>query len=203
MRLLPRNEKFFELLTELSKELTTSAGLLDELFAHPERLAEHVALIKAVEHQADDTTYEIITRLDESFITPLDREDIHLLANRLDNVVDLLDGTARRVAMFRVTTVREPARRLTNVLMRTTAAIEIAVAQIRNRKLVNEQTHAIKMLEEEGDAVYHEAVGALFDGAVDPLEVMKWKDIFDTLENAIDECENVANVLASIALKNG
>ncbi|HEU4628888.1 MAG TPA: DUF47 family protein [Gemmatimonadaceae bacterium] len=203
MRLLPRNEKFFELLAQLTRELTTSARLLDELFAAPERLGEYVTAIKAVEHEADGTTHEIIKRLDESFITPLDREDIHLLANRLDNVVDLLDGTARRVAMFRVTTVREPARRLTNVLMRTTAAIEIAVGQIRNRKLVNEQTHVIKQLEEEGDAVYHEAVGQLFAGAVDPLEVMKWKDIFDTLENAIDECEDVANALASIALKNG
>ena len=203
VRLLPRNEQFFDLLAQLTKELTTSARLLDELFAAPERIADYVTAIKAVEHEADGTTHQIIKRLDESFITPLDREDIHLLANRLDNVVDLLDGTARRVAMFRVTAVRPPARRFTNVLMRTTAAIEVAVGQIRDRKFVHDQTNIIKQLEEEGDAVYHEAVGALFDGAVDPLEVMKWKDIYDTLEDAIDECEDVANVLASIALKNG
>ena len=202
MRLIPRDERFFDLFEEIAKRLTTSARLLNGLFAEPQKLDHYVAAIKTVEHEADKITAEVAARLDTSFVTPFDREDIHTLSTRLDNVVDLIDGTARRAAMFHITDVREPARRLSDVLVRATDCIADSVGSMKVRKVVAEKAREIKALEEEGDAIYHEAVGDLFKNGTDPLEVMKWKDLYDTLENALDECEDVANALESISLKN-
>ena len=203
MRLIPRDEHFFELFGELAKRLSTSAQLLSQLFADPSKLDQFVAQIKQVEHEADDITREVIARLDRSFVTPFDREDIHALASQLDNVIDLLDGTARRAAMFHITECREPARQLCEVLIRAASAIEAGVKGMKDPKIVIARGQEIKRLEEEGDAIYHEAVGALFLGSPDPLEVIKWKELFDKLEDALDECEDVANALESIVLKNG
>ena len=202
MRLIPRDEKFFDLFNELAQRLTKCARLLNELFSEPKRLEELAAAIKAIEHEADQLTYTVIARIDTSFVTPLDREDIYMLASRLDDVIDLLDGTARRVTMFRITEVREPAKRLSGVLVRAAEAIEAAVRDMKKPKVVAQHSRAIKTLEEEGDAIYAEAVGGLFQGSPDPMEVIKWKELYDTLEGAIDQCEDVANVLESISIKN-
>ena len=202
MRLIPRDEQFFDLFSQIAQRITASAELLAKLFAHPERLDEYVGAIKALEHEADGLTHQVNLRLDKSFITPLDREDIHVLASRLDNVVDLIDGTARRAKMFRIQESREPAGRLADVLVRSAKEIGVAVGGMKQQKVVAASAQKIKELEEEGDATYHEAVGELFDGNIDALEVMKWKDLYDTLETALDECEDVANTLESIALKN-
>ncbi len=206
MRLIPRDEHFFEMFEQLARRITASTSLLHELFSHPDRLAHYEAAIKDVEHEADELVHQVNTRIDTSFVTPLDREDIHLLATRLDNVVDLIDGTARRAAMFRVTETRRPALALTDVLMRAGRAIEQQVKDIKKPKAVADAGRQIKKLEEEGDAIYHQAVGDLFDGVngmpPDPLTVIKWKELYDKLEEALDECEDVSNVLESIALKN-
>lgn len=202
MRLIPRDEQFFAMFGELSARLTASAALIDQLFKNPGRLSEHVARIKEVEHEADTITYEIITRLSKTFVTPLDREDIHLLASRLDNVIDLLDGAARRAAMFKITEARPAAGSLTEILVEAAACIGVAVADIRKPRVVVEQNRRVKRLEERGDSVYQEAVGALFEGKPDPLEVMKWKEMLDKLEDALDACEDVSNMLESIALKH-
>lgn len=188
---------------ELATRLTACTRLLGKLFAEPERQKEHVAAIKALEHEADQITAEIIRRIDKSFVTPFDREDIHALASRLDDVIDLVDGTARRVVMFHITTeARGPARKLADILSRAAAAIDGAVAQMKKPTTLQERCREVKLLEEEGDALYHEAVGALFHGSPDPLEVIKWKELYDTLERALDQCEDVANTLESIALKH-
>jgi uncharacterized protein Yka (UPF0111/DUF47 family) len=187
---------------QLAKRLTTSARLLSELFANPGQLDYFTSAIKSVEHEADTITHGIISRIDKSFVTPIDREDIHLLASRLDNVVDLIDGTARRAQMFHITEVHESAKLLCDVLIRATECIEKAVLHMKDARFVVEQGHQVKLREEEGDALYHEAVGELFRGTPDPLEVIKWKELYDTLERAIDQCEDVANVLESIALKH-
>jgi predicted phosphate transport protein (TIGR00153 family) len=201
-RLLPRDEQFFDLFNQLAGHLKTAAALLDELFANPERTTELVKAIKDVEHQADILTLSINTRIDKSFITPIDREDIHLLASRLDDVIDRLDGTARRVVMLHINEVREPARRMASVIVQAADHIATAVNAIKRPALVSAQAAEIKKLEEEGDAIYHEAVGALFAGAPDPLEVIRWKEVYETLEIAIDQCMGVANALQSISIKN-
>ncbi len=202
-RLVPRDEQFFDLFNQLTTHLVTTARMLSDLFADPKGVADHVKMIKAEEHKADLLTAQVNQRIDKTFITPIDREDIHTLASRLDDVVDLLDGTARRFAMLHISEVRPPARQLADVLLRAADRIQQGVATMRKPGMVNQHAAEIKRLEEEGDAIYHEAVGQLFAGKPDPLDVMKWKEMYDTLERAIDSCMGVAQVLQSISLKNG
>ena len=202
MRLLPRDEQFYDLFNELAKRLTASSQLLRRLFAEPQRLEQYVSEIKKVEHEADSLTHEVSLRINKSFVTPFDREDIYMLASRLDEVIDLLDGTARRAAMFHITEAKESARRLCDVLIRAADSIESAVMNVKNSKIVAQRSRDIKEREEEGDVIYHEAVGALFEGKPDPIEVIKWKELYDTIERALDQCEDVANVLESISLKH-
>ena len=201
-RLIPRDEQFFDLFNQLAGHLKTAASLLDHLFAEPQRTAELVKQIKDVEHQADVLTLSINTRIDKSFITPIDREDIHLLASRLDDVIDRLDGTARRVVMLHINEVREPAKKMAHVICQAADHIAIAVAAIKTPAEVSAQAAQIKKLEEEGDAIYHDAVGALFAGTPDPIEVIRWKEVYETLEIAIDLCMGVANAAHSISIKN-
>ncbi len=202
MRLIPRDEAFFEMFAELAKRVSAAARLLKQLFADPANLEKHVAAIKLLEHEADEITHSIILRIDRSFVTPIDREDIHVLASELDDVLDLMDGTARRAQMFHITEVRESARTLCDVLIRATDHIEAAVAQMKDSRVVVARGRDIKLREEEGDQIYHQAIGDLFAGKPDAIEVIKWKELFDTLEKALDQCEDVANVLESIALKH-
>jgi uncharacterized protein len=201
-RLIPRDEQFFDLFNQLAEHLKTAAALLGQLFADPGRTAEFVKLIKDVEHQADVLTLSINTRIDKSFITPIDREDIHLLASRLDDVIDRLDGTARRVVMLHINEVREPAKQMASVICQAAEHIATAVKAIKVPALVSAQAAEIKKLEEEGDAIYHDAVGALFAGSPDPIEVIRWKEVYETLEIAIDLCMGVANAVHSISIKN-
>ena len=213
-RLIPRDEQFFDLFNQLAGHLKTSAQLLDQLFADPSRTTELVAKIKDVEHHADQLTLSISTRIDRSFITPIDREDIHLLGSRLDDVIDRLDGTARRVVMLHINEVRAPAKQMAGVLVRAADHIAQSVASIKRPSEVATQTANIKGalvgveavtpegLEEEGDALYHEAVGALFSGKPDPIEVIRWKEIYESLEQGIDQCMGVALAVQSISLKN-
>jgi len=201
-RLLPRDDQFFELFDQLAGHLATTANMLDRLFGDAVHVNDHVKAIKDIEHKADLLTLTVNQRIDKSFITPIDREDIHTLASRLDDVIDLLDGTARRFAMLHITEVLPPAKQLTGVLCRAANEIQVAVKEMRKPPQVNQHVALIKHLEEEGDAIYHEAVGALFAGRPDPLEVIRWKEMYDTLERAIDSCMGVAQVLQSISLKN-
>ena len=201
-KLIPRDEQFFDLFDQLTAHLTQSARMLAELFDDPQHVADHVRAIKDVEHKADVLTSSINQRIDKSFVTPIDREDIHMLASRLDDVIDLLDGTSRRFEMLHIDVVKEPARKLARVLVEAAEHIQTGVSAIRETKRVGEQAAFIKKCEEEGDAIYHAAVGELFAGHPDPLEVMKWKEMYDTLERATDSCMGVAQVLQSISLKN-
>ncbi len=178
MRLIPRDEAFFEMFSELAKRGSACARLLRQLFAEPANLEKHVAAIKAVEHEADELTHKIILRIDRSFVTPIDREDIHLLAGELDDVIDLMDGTARRVQMFHITTVLPQAIPLCDVLIRATEHIEAAVAEMKDSRIVVARGRDIKLREEEGDQLYHQAIGDLFAGAPRP-------DRSDQVEGAV------------------
>jgi len=203
VRLIPRDEQFYDLFQQLAGRLSLAATLLNQLFREPQRRAEHVQAIKAAEHEADGITHEIIDRLDRTFITLFDREDIHALASKLDEVVDLLDGAARRVEIFQITEVHPPAVRLSEVVVRAAAQIEDAVKHMKDGKIVSVKAFELKKLEEEGDAIYHESMGALFQREHDAITVIKWKELYDKVEDALDQAEDVTNVLQSIALKNG
>jgi predicted phosphate transport protein (TIGR00153 family) len=201
-RLIPRDEQFFVMFTDLARRVTAAARLLDKLFAEPQNLAQYVSAIKDLEHEADVITHSVIGRIHKVFVTPIDREDIHLLVQELDDVIDMIDGCARRAQMFQIREVRESGRKLAEVLVRATEAIEWAVTSMKQAKIVEARSREIKRLEEEGDAVYNAAVAELFSGNPDALEVIKWKELYDTMERALDQCEDVANVLESITIKH-
>ena len=203
MRLLPKTENFYELFSEIAHRLSGSAVLLHRLFEDPANRSSYVAQIKRLEHEADYLTHDVILRIDKTFVTPFDREDIHALVSELDDVVDLIDGTARRAEIFNITTVCKPAVVLSEVIVRAATAVEEAVRGMKDAKLVKSNALELKRLEEEGDAIYHEAMGALFADTADPIEVIKWKELYDMIEGAIDGCEDVGNTLERIVLKNG
>lgn len=206
MRLLPRDERFFDLFTAVAELNVTAAGMLQELLTadvnHRGAIADS---IKRLEHEADQLTHEVVTRLDRTFITPLDREDIHVLASRLDDVLDLIDGLARRSQIFQVGEAPTGAILLAEVIKKACEQLLIAVnALSRNREgTVLPACIAVKRLEEEGDSLYYEWMGKLFERSTDPMTVIKWKEIYDILEKTLDHAEDVANVLESISIKHG
>jgi hypothetical protein len=202
VRLIPRDEQFFPMFGELALKLSQSSELLEQLFADPGRLQEMVQKIKDLEHEADVLTHDLIVRIDKTFVTPIDREDIHLLASRLDDVIDVVDGVARRAQMFRIREFRPQAAQLADVLRRAARTLAESVQNLKKPKLILQRSGELKKLEEEGDTIYHSAIGALFDDGAEALEVIKWKELFDKLEDAIDLCDDVWNVIESIALKN-
>ena len=204
MRLLPRQEEFFDLFVEVAKRNTEAAKRLRELFAAPpDRRSVHVQAIKQLEHEADQVTHEVVNRLDRTFITPLDREDIHQLASNLDDVIDAMDGIARRAQMFHLGVTPPGVMRLVEVIERMVAVLGEAVGKLKKGDDVLKHCVEAKRLEEEGDTIYHEVLGDLFAKETNALEVIKWKEIYDHLERTLDQAEDVANVLESITIKHG
>ena len=203
LRLLPREEEFFDLFVEVAKRNQEAAGKLRELFeAPPERRTPIVEAIKRLEHECDQVTHEVVNRLDRTFITPLDREDIHQLASDLDDVIDTIDGTARRAQIFHLGVSPQGVRRLTEVIVRMTEVLKEAIGRLKKGDDVIKYCVQAKSLEEEGDVIYHEALGQLFEKETNAIELVKWKEIYDNLERTLDEAEDVANVVESITLKH-
>lgn len=206
MRLLPRDQRFFELFTDLARLTTDAAGHLHTLLeSDPAERDTLVGIIKTLERRADDLTHEIITRIDKSFVTPIDREDIHTLASRMDDVLDHIDGIARRSKIFGVGEAPAGARLMTVVIQRTCEAMleGVRVLGTGKTKTLMAACAAVAEREEEGDALYHEHLGKLFNETTDPFYLIKWKEIYDSLEKTLDRAEDVANVLESIAIKHG
>ncbi len=204
MRLLPRDEEFFDLFVQVADRNKEAAQLLRDLFdVAPERRTPIVERIKRLEHEADQVTHEVVNRLDRTFITPLDREDIHQLASDLDDVMDRIDGTARRAQIFHLGVAPAGVRQLTEVIQRMVTVLAEGVRRLKQGDDVMKYCVEAKKLEEEGDAIYNEVLGQLFEREKDALEVIKWKEIYDNLERTLDEAEDVANVLESITLKHG
>ena len=203
MRLLPREEEFFDLFIEVANRNKLAAQHLGELFeVAPDRRTPIIEALKRLEHEADQVTHEVVNRLDRTFITPLDREDIHQLASDLDDVMDAMDGTARRAQIFRLGVAPAGVRRLVEVLQRMVDVLAEAVARLKKGNDVMRYCIEAKQLEEEGDAIYHEALGQLFEHERDAVELIKWKEIYDNLEATLDQAEDVANVVESITIKH-
>jgi len=203
VRLLPRNEEFFDLFTDVANRNKEAAQHLRDLFeAAPDRRTTIVDAIKRLEHEADQVTHEVVSRLDRTFITPLDREDIHQLASDLDDVMDAMDGTARRAQIFRLGVAPQGVRRLAEVIQRMVGVLAEAVGRLKKGDDVMRFCVEAKQLEEEGDAIYHEALGQMFEKERDAIEIIKWKEIYDNLENTLDQAEDVANVVESITIKH-
>lgn len=202
-RLIPREEQFFAEFIALAQQIQLAAHtLVQMLAADPPDLAK-AQVIKDIEHVCDGQTRDIIARLNRTFVTPLDREDIHSLAISLDDVVDAIDAAAAVVRLYKIVQVREGARRLTHIIVESADRIAEAVAALNKRTGVIELAARINQLEREADRAHQDAIVELFDGANDPIAVIKWKEILDILEAATDRCEDVANLLEGVVVKHG
>ena len=202
-RLIPREEKFFTDFQALADELKAGSRLLEQMLepAHP--LWNKADEIKEVEHKCDSLTHGIIQRLNRTFVTPLDREDIHALARSLDDVMDSIDAAATLVRLYRLDTVRFGARELAQIITSSTHQVRLALDALEKHKGILGHAVEINRLENEADRIHQQAVSQLFDDEHDPLTVMKWKEALDFLEDATDRCEDVANVLEGVMVKHG
>ena len=187
----------------MADQLRTGARLLEEMLASDPPIADKAHEIKEVEHKCDFLTHEIIQRLNKTFVTPIDREDIHSLARALDDVMDAIDDAAALIPLYHIETVRPGARDLTRILSASADSVRLAVEALERRTGVLEHAVEINRLENEADRFHIKAVGQLFDEERDPIAVMKWKEILDLLEDATDRCEDVANLLENVVVKHG
>ena len=203
LRLIPREEKFYTDFQALADELKRGARLLEEMLAPAKPIWDKAEEIKEVEHKCDFLTHEIIQRLNRTFVTPLDREDIHALARSLDDVMDAIDASAALVKLYRLDSVRYGARELAQIISASTHQVRLALDALEQHKGVTTHAVEINRLENEADRVHQQAVSRLFDDERDPLVVMKWKETLDFLEDATDRCEDVANVLEGVMVKHG
>ncbi len=202
-RLLPRDEKYFDLFNRVSSYLSEGALLLQQLFNDFERHQEYAEKIKKIEHACDELTHEIIRRLNQTFITPIDREDIHALASELDDVMDYIEYVSRRIVLFHIENTTPHAQRMTDVVVRMVATLERAVSALeRDTPRVLKECIEMHSLENEGDARHHEAIEQLFAEEKNPIELLKWKELYEALELTIDKCQDAANTLEGIVLKN-
>ena len=202
LNFLPRDDKYFDRFSELAVRIHESALMLNRFFVGETSVTVAADQIKRLEHECDEISHDILRGIDRTFITPIDREDIHQLAVRLDDVIDLVDGTIRRVVLFKITQPTELSRKLSAIIVQATREMVDAVADLRKQKGVIEHCIRIKQFENEGDVAYHEAVASLFSGSIEAIEVIKWKDVYDNLERTIDQCAGVAHVLESVVLKH-
>jgi predicted phosphate transport protein (TIGR00153 family) len=202
-RLIPREEKFYQDFQALADELHRGALLLEQMLEPEHPAWAKAEEIKEVEHKCDLITHEIIQRLNRTFVTPLDREDIHELARSLDDVMDAIDASATLVKLYRLDSVRFGARELATIITSSTREVRLALDSLEKRKGVITHSVEINRLENEADRTHQEAVSRLFEDERDPLMVMKWKETLDFLEDATDRCEDVANVLEGVVVKHG
>jgi uncharacterized protein len=202
-RLIPREERFFEDFVGMAQELRGGARLLKQMLAVDPPDAAKADAIKDVEHVCDGLTRAIIDRLNRTFVTPLDREDIHALAISLDDVMDAIDAAAAVTRLYKIKQVRPGARRLTEIISDATDRLAEALAVLEKGDHVRELAARVDQLEREADRVHQDAIVALFDDERDPIVVIKWKEILDFLEGAIDRCRDAANVLEGIVVKHG
>jgi uncharacterized protein len=200
--LFPDERKFFDDFSSIAARLTTLATLLEQALDDPTLLPQSLATIDRVQHETDEATHELDLHMDRLFIPPMDREDIHLLSTRLRLVADFIGGTARRAVSLKATTRREAAVGLARLITRAVGEIEAAVRHIRNGDEVLARCREIKRAEEEGDVAWEAAVTDLFAGVPDPLDVIRWKSLYDQLEDTLDTCDDVANELETITVKH-
>lgn len=202
---IPREEKFFELFEDSARNIVKAAKVLNELVDNWEHIEQRVEEIKELEHIGDTITHEIIARLHRTFVTPLDREDIALLAKSLDDVMDFIDNAACSMDIYKVDAPGKRAKELADIIIQATAEVEHAVLELRHKaklKQILERCVEINRLENMADVVFRAAMAELFEDSTDMAHVIKWREIYEHMESATDRCEDVANVIEGVALKH-
>jgi predicted phosphate transport protein (TIGR00153 family) len=199
----PKEREFFDLFEEAARNALRAAELLEHLLEHwPDGGPETVAQIVDCEHDGDRITHDIIQRLNHSFVTPFEREDIIALASGLDDVIDFIEEVADFLGLYRIEAPMQQAQEMATVLRQSTRAISSAVPRLRSLQDIHEFTAEVNRLEDEGDRLFRDAVASLFERGIDPMIVIRWKDIFERLEDAIDSTETAVNILESVIIKN-
>ena len=199
---VPNDRQFFDLFEEAAGNIVRAAGLLDRMMSsYPERsgLARDILIC---EQEGDRITHDIIQRLNQTFVTPIDREDIYELASGLDDIVDWTEEVADYMGLYKIEAPMEQAQRQAHILLQSSRQIAEAMPRMRTFRDISHFTVEINRLENDGDRVTREAMASLFDTGIDPMVVIRWKDLFERLEAAIDSTETVANILEGIVIKN-
>jgi uncharacterized protein len=200
--LVSRDRQFFDLFEEAAGNNQRAADLLDQMLrSYPDnsQLARDILIC---EQEGDRITHDIIRRLNEMFVTPIDREDIYSLASALDDIADYIEEVADFLGLYKIEAPFEQSQRMAHVLLQCTRQLSEAMPRLRNFDDISHYTVEVNRLENDGDRITREAMAALFDDGIDPMVVIRWKDIYERLENAIDACETVANILEGIVIKN-
>ena len=201
-RLIPREEKFFDDFVEMATEIKRGAALLVEMLEPDHPLWEKAAAIKVVEHRCDEISNDVLQRLHRTFVTPIDREDIHALLRSLDDVIDDIDASADMLRLYRIEKVRPAARELSRCIVEACTEMHRGVVALSKRSGVSEAVREISNIENKADGAYTTGVGTLFEEEKDPIQVIKWKEILDMLEGATDRCKDVAKVLEAVFVKH-
>jgi len=204
-RIIPREEEFFTLFSKASENIHEGACLLKELLDRFDNIQERALKIEEVEHKGDAITHDIIRKLNTTFITPIDREDIIKLASALDDVIDLIHGVAMRLVVYKISASTSYAKELGFLIKKAAHELQKGIEHLPlsdGRERVYEHCVEVNSIENEADRVSRDAIANLFDSQIDPVAIIKWKEIYETLETATDRCEDAANVLESVALKN-
>ena len=200
--LIPREEQFFDAFVALAEEIRRGAAALEEMLAPAQPFWNKADEIRAIEHKCDDLTHDIIRRLHSTFVTPIDREDIFALAKSLDDVMDAIDATAGLVRLYEISIVRQDARDLASLVIACADQVVRAVKALERKQGVAAPALEIHRLENEADRAHQNAVRRLLAEEKDPIQILKWKEILDFLEDAIDRCQDVANVLEGVVVKH-
>ncbi|HKQ06315.1 MAG TPA: DUF47 family protein [Blastocatellia bacterium] len=202
MGLIPREEKYFTMLSQLAAQVQKGGEIFARIFEDYQHLGRYAEEIKAVEVGCDEMGAKITQKLNSSFITPIDREDIFLLVTELDDVIDMITDLARRLDIYSVSGPRPEAVEIARILYSATGELADVFALLEGGRGVGEHLQNINQLEKRGDALYREAIRRLFKEEKDPIEVIKWMSLFEELENSIDRCKDVAEALEAVVVKN-
>lgn len=201
--LIPKDEKFFAMFKEMAKTITLGAEQLKDMLDDFKNPIESQRKIKDTEHQGDVHTHDIIKKLNKSFITPFEREDIYALASALDNILDVIDNSAQHLIMYNIDHITPEAKELGFIILKSCHSVEKAVSLLGNKlEHISEHCVEINSLENEADRVRADAIGRLFREEKDPIQLIKWKEIYENLELVTDKCEDAANILESVVVKN-
>jgi len=201
--LIPKDEKFFAMFREMSHNIVEGAELLKDMLDNFTDPAASQRKIKDIEHKGDNITHAIIKKLNKSFITPFDREDIYALSSALDDILDLIDACSARIVMYNVEKPTPESKELGFLILKSCQIIDKTVALLGGKlEPISAYCIEVNALENEADRVCREAISRLFDEEKDPIQLIKWKEIYETLETATDKCEDAANILESVVVKN-
>ena len=201
--LLPREDEYFVFFSQMTGKIQEAAGILVEMLAaSSENFGSYTKRIKDAEHACDEVMHAVTVKLNKSFITPFDREDIYTLAVALDDVCDYIDAGARAIVMYDIHEINDHARGLARVIQSQANEINAAISLLDKPNGINAHIVEIHRLENDADEIYFRGIGELFRQTPDPIALIKWKELYEILENATDRCESVANIIESIILKH-